>query len=102
MRNFAREHGWQSRRDSNVHTLLSVNQRLLERVEAENAQLRGSVVDLMLKIQALCDVLGHSSPKFNPIGAVGLRAVNRDFVLARAVHAEQHVIRPNGNPARAL
>ena len=31
------------------------NQRLLERLEAENAQLRGSVVDLMLQIQALRD-----------------------------------------------
>jgi hypothetical protein len=29
------------------------NQRSLERLEAENAQLRGSVVDLMLQIQAL-------------------------------------------------
>jgi hypothetical protein len=31
------------------------NQRLVERLEAENAQLRGSVVDLMLQIQALRD-----------------------------------------------
>ncbi len=31
------------------------NQRLLERLEAENAQLRDSVVDLMLQIQALRD-----------------------------------------------
>jgi hypothetical protein len=31
------------------------NQRLFERLEAENAQLRGSVVDLMLQIQALRD-----------------------------------------------
>jgi cell division protein FtsB len=31
------------------------NQRLLERLEAENAQLRASVVDLMLQIQALRD-----------------------------------------------
>jgi hypothetical protein len=29
------------------------NQRLLERLEAENAQLRGSVVELVLQIQAL-------------------------------------------------
>src|SRR5215471_8430559 len=29
------------------------NQRLLERLEAENAQLRGSLVNLMLQIQAL-------------------------------------------------
>ena len=31
------------------------NQRLLERLEAENAQLRGSVADLILQIQALRD-----------------------------------------------
>jgi hypothetical protein len=31
------------------------NQRLLERLEAENAQLRGCVVELVLKIQALRD-----------------------------------------------
>jgi hypothetical protein len=35
------------------------NQRLLERLEAENAQLRGSLVNLMLQIQALRDALGH-------------------------------------------
>jgi cell division protein FtsB len=29
------------------------NQKLLERLEAENAQLRGSVVELALQIQAL-------------------------------------------------
>src|SRR5215831_5687156 len=34
------------------------NQRLLERLEAENAQLRGSLVNLMLQIQALRDALG--------------------------------------------
>ena len=31
------------------------NQRLLERLEAENAQLRDCVVELMLEIQALHD-----------------------------------------------
>jgi len=31
------------------------NQRLLERLEAENAQLRRSVVELVLQIQALRD-----------------------------------------------
>ena len=77
VRNFAREHGWQSRRGPNVHTLLPMNQRLLERVEAENAQLRGSVVDLKLEIQALRDVLGHTQSEIQ--GAVGLRAVNRDL-----------------------
>ena len=33
----------------------SGNQRLLERLEAENVQLRGSVVELVLQIQALRD-----------------------------------------------
>jgi hypothetical protein len=38
---------------SNVFSLLSANQRLLERLEAENARLRCSVVELTLEIQAL-------------------------------------------------
>jgi hypothetical protein len=49
---FAREHAGQPRDGSNVHTFLPV---LLERLEAENAQLRGSVVELLLEIQALHD-----------------------------------------------
>jgi hypothetical protein len=53
---FAGEHAWQPRGGSNVHTFIPV---LLERLEAENAQLRGSVVDLVLQIQALRDALGH-------------------------------------------
>jgi len=56
---FARKHAWQPRGGSNVHTFipvgLSVNQRLLERLEGENAKLRNSVVALMLQIQALRD-----------------------------------------------
>ena len=59
MLSFAREHAWQPRGGSNVHTFipvgLSVSQRLLERLEGENAQLRGRVVDLVLQIQALRD-----------------------------------------------
>ena len=69
----ARERARQPRGGSNGHALkrpgLSVwnsetaeigrqsvsNQRLLELLEAENAQLRGSVVDLVLQIQALRD-----------------------------------------------
>ena len=55
----ALERAWQPRRGSNVHIFiplgLSVNQRLLERLEGENAQLRDSVVDLMLQVQALRD-----------------------------------------------
>jgi hypothetical protein len=58
-RQLALEHARQPTGGSNVHTFIpvgpSVNQRLLERVEAENAQLRGSVVELMLQIQALRD-----------------------------------------------
>jgi hypothetical protein len=34
------------------------NQRLIERLEAENARLRNSVVELMLQIQALRDSAG--------------------------------------------
>jgi len=64
----ARERARQPRGSSNGHvskrlglpvwnsetTQLS-SQKLLERLEAENAQLRGSVVDLVLQIQALRD-----------------------------------------------
>ena len=35
------------------------DQTLLERLEAENAQLRGSVVELVLQIQALRNALGR-------------------------------------------
>ena len=56
---FARERAWQPRGGSNLHTFipvgLSANQRLLERLEAENAVLRSSVVELVLQIQALRD-----------------------------------------------
>jgi hypothetical protein len=54
---FAPEQAWQPRRGgSNVHTFIPV---LLERLEAENAQLRDSVVELALQIQALRDAFGH-------------------------------------------
>jgi len=42
----ARERAWQPS---------GSNQRFLERLEAENAQLRSSVVELVLQIQALRD-----------------------------------------------
>jgi len=48
----AREHASQPRGGSNVHTFRPV---LLERLEAENGQLRRSVVELALQIQALRD-----------------------------------------------
>jgi hypothetical protein len=38
-----------------LHGQSASNQRLFERLEAENARLRGRVVDLMLQIQALRD-----------------------------------------------
>jgi len=52
---FAGEHAWQPRGGSNVDTFIPV---LLERLEAENAQLRASVVELVLQIQALRNALG--------------------------------------------
>jgi len=60
----ASERAWQPGGGSNVNALKRLglgrsasNQRLLERLEAENAQLRGSVVELALQIQALRDVI---------------------------------------------
>jgi hypothetical protein len=58
-----RERTWQPRSGSSV---LSVNQRLLERLEAENAVLRGSVVELVLQIQALRNALGHPQSGIQP------------------------------------
>ena len=55
------ERAWQLRDGSNVtylHTsraAVNLNHRLLARLEAENAQLRGSAVELLLQIQALRD-----------------------------------------------
>ena len=57
----ARDRAWQSRGGSNVSNSETTGfgkQRLLERLEAENAQLRSSVVDLLLQIQALRDGAG--------------------------------------------
>ena len=57
----APERAWQPRDGSNVtylHTsgaVVGLNQGLLARLEAENAQLRGNVLDLFLQIQALRD-----------------------------------------------
>ena len=54
----ARERAWQSALNSEATELdggSASNQRLLERLEAENAQLRRSVVELALQIQALRD-----------------------------------------------
>jgi hypothetical protein len=60
---FAREHARQLRGGSNVHTFIPV---LLERLEAENAQLRGSVVELALQIQALRDARGPRQSETQP------------------------------------
>jgi hypothetical protein len=60
----ARDRARQSRDGSNPHVSLAVsnsettefgNQRRLERLEAENAQLRSHVVDLLLQLQASRD-----------------------------------------------
>jgi hypothetical protein len=59
----AREHASQPRDGSNVHTFIPV---LLERLEAENAQLRSSVVELVLQINALRDALGHPQSETQP------------------------------------
>ena len=62
----ARERAWQTRGGLNENAFKRLgleqsvsNQRLLERLEAENAQLRGSLVNLMLQIQALREAPGH-------------------------------------------
>jgi hypothetical protein len=49
----ARERAWQSATE--LEAVNASSQRLLERLETENAQLRGSVVELALQIQALRD-----------------------------------------------
>jgi hypothetical protein len=52
----ARNRVWQQRGGSNAPVGLgAANQRPLERLEAENAELRSSVVELVLQIQALRD-----------------------------------------------
>jgi hypothetical protein len=51
----AREHARQPKGSPNGHVSERSNQRPLERLEAENAQLRECVADLMLQIQALRD-----------------------------------------------
>jgi|SRR6516162_7430406 len=51
----ARKHARQPRGSPNGHVSKRSNQRPLERLEAENAQLRKCVADLMLQIRALRD-----------------------------------------------
>jgi hypothetical protein len=70
----ARERAWQSRGGSNGHAFKRLalppwnskitgldERRFLERLEAENSQLRRSVVELLLQIQALRDGAGTLS-----------------------------------------
>jgi hypothetical protein len=49
----APERSWQPRGSSNVYTFRP--RGLLERLETENAQLRGIVVELLLQVQTLRD-----------------------------------------------
>jgi hypothetical protein len=51
----ARERGRQPKGASDRQVSKRSNQRLLERLEAENALLRSRVMELMLEIQALRD-----------------------------------------------
>jgi len=51
----ARERARQSRDGPNRHVSKLSDHRPLERLKAENAQLRASVVELMLEIRALRD-----------------------------------------------
>jgi hypothetical protein len=62
---FAHERAWQTRGGLNENALKRLGlqsankRRLLERLESENAQLRGSLVNLMLQIQELREAPGH-------------------------------------------
>jgi hypothetical protein len=51
----ARQHARRPRGGPNGHVSKLSNHRPVERLKAENAQLRECVVDLMLQIQALRD-----------------------------------------------
>ena len=62
----ARERARQPRGGSNGHVSKRSNQRLLGRLEAENAHLRRSVAELMLEIQALREALGYPQSESDP------------------------------------
>ena len=70
----ARERAWQPSGGSNGHAFKRLGlpswkseitgldeRRVLERLEAENARLRRSALELLLQIQALCDGAGTLS-----------------------------------------
>jgi predicted RNase H-like nuclease (RuvC/YqgF family) len=59
----ARERACQAKTASDRQISKRSNQRLLERLEAENAQLRDTVAELMLEIQALREALRHPHMK---------------------------------------
>ena len=66
----AHERAWQTRGGLNENAFKRLgleqsasNQRLLERLEAENARLRRSVAELMLEIQALREAFRHPQSK---------------------------------------
>jgi hypothetical protein len=59
----ARERARQPRGGSNGHVSKRSDQRPLERLEAENAQLRECVAELMLEIQALREAFRHPQSK---------------------------------------
>src|SRR5262249_45608138 len=74
----AHERAWQPRGGFNERAFKRLglgqsasNQRLLERLEAENAQLRDSLVNLMLQIQALREPTRPSQSEIRP-KSVGL------------------------------
>jgi hypothetical protein len=62
----ARDRARQERGGSNAPVGPSANERSRERLEAENALLRRSVVDLMLQLQASRDALGHTPSEIRP------------------------------------
>jgi hypothetical protein len=67
------DRAWQRRGGSNGRAFKrpslgqsASNQRLIERLEAENAKLRDSVMELVLQIQALRDALDHPQSEIQP------------------------------------
>jgi hypothetical protein len=66
----ARERTRQAKAASDRQISKRSNQRLLERLEAENAQLRDCVMQLMLEIQALHDGFGPSRRKRLSLGSL--------------------------------
>ena len=53
-------------RDLSIKCVQSAVSESLERLEAENAQLRDTVAELMLEIQALREALGYPQSETRP------------------------------------